>query len=76
MEEQKFPSRSQRHKKKKIEFFSQKESASEQKEQLEAKPAKPKRNKKANGKSTFSLEGFSSSSWPGFFPKPFPTGLR
>ena len=44
MEEQKFPSRSQRHKKKKIEFFSQKESASEQKEQLEAKPAKPKRN--------------------------------
>ena len=44
MEEQKFPSRSQRHKKKKIGFFSQKESASEQEEQLEAEPAKPKRN--------------------------------
>lgn len=44
MEEQKFPSRSQRHKKKKIGFFSQTESAPEQAEQLEAEPVKPKRN--------------------------------
>lgn len=44
MEEQKFPSRSQRHKKKKIGFFSQTESAPEQEEQLEAEPVKPKRN--------------------------------
>lgn len=44
MEEQKFPSRSQRHKKKKIGFFSQTEAVSEQEEQLEAGTAKPKRN--------------------------------